>query len=496
MDREKIKGAVFLSPVFWDYPRLEWSGRELTIIPPENLRPNTTYILTIGADASDAHGVKMGKSRSFAFSTGVTIDSGSISGMVFHENDKRLFYDIWAYTIPDSAVDFMSGIPDYATQVDSAGNFSLEHLGPGRFLMVCVDDKNDDLFWDPSAEAIGLPASILGLSKGERIDGIVFKPSLMDTVAAYLSGIKPVNSHRITIEFSEPPDESQKLVPQNYLIKYVDSDSILETGVAYVGENAQLMLETDPMRDGVIYSLIPRNLRTARGTSFDTAGARFTGVATPDTSGPKLLLTFPPNHSNGTYQDSVIEMTFSERLLTLPFQDAVTVVADSTDTLKFVQVWPAPNVARLRITGKIPRERDIEVTLDPAMVYDIFRNRMPDSSVAFAFRLPPPDTVGSVIATMESMGSGIFMGVLASMMHGDTYKGHFDSAGRLNLVGVMPGSYRFEFFEDADSNGEWTPGLARPLRFAERFSFLPDTIQVRSRWETDIGIVSLPEIGN
>jgi hypothetical protein len=58
----------------------------------------------------------------------------------------------------------------------------------------------------------------------------------------------------------------------------------------------------------------------------------------------------------------------------------------------------------------------------------------------------------------------------------------------------MPGSYRFEFFEDPDSNQEWFAGSIIPLRYAERFSFLPDTIQVRSRWETDMGFVKLPEI--
>ena len=496
MDRERIESAIFLSPVFWDFPSLDWSGRELTIIPPDNLRPNTTYILTIGADASDAHGVKMGRSRSFAFSTGATIDSGSIAGMVFFENDQRVFYDIWAYALADTSLDFISRIPDYATQVDSAGNFSLEHLGAGRFLMICIDDKNDDLFWDPSAEAIGLPHSIFGLAAGENISGIVFKPSIMDTVAAYLSGAGPENNHRIAFELSEPPDESQKLDPQNYLIKYVDSDSILQTGMVYVGENAQMTLETDPQRDGAIYSLIPRNLRTARGTSFDTTGARFTGIDTPDTIGPKLLSTFPPNRSSGTFQDTVIEMTFSERLLSLPFQDAVRVIADSTDTLKFVVAWPMPNTARLRFPGKIPRERNIAVSLDPAKVYDILRNRMPDSVAAFSFRLPPADTVGSVTASMEPTGSGLFVGVLASMTRGVTHKGRFDSAGRLNLTTVMPGSYRFEYYEDADSNGEWTAGLARPLRFAEPFSFLADTIQVRSRWETDIGVVSLPELGH
>ena len=80
------------------------------------------------------------------------------------------------------------------------------------------------------------------------------------------------------------------------------------------------------------------------------------------------------------------------------------------------------------------------------------------------------------------------------MARGETYLARFDQAGRLNIAAAMPGSYRFEYFADSDSNQEWSPGTINPWRFAEPFSFFPDTVEVRSRWETDIGTVKLPGI--
>jgi hypothetical protein len=316
----------------------------------------------------------------------------------------------------------------------------------------------------------------------------------MDTATAYVSGVDPLNNHRIKIEFSAPPERTHMLDPQSYRVCYLDSDSILQTGAVYIGENGQLMLETDPLREDVLYRLIPQNLRTASGALFDTAGARFSGVDFPDTVGPRLIASFPPDRSANFYQDSIIELTFSERLLSLPFPDAVIAVADSVDTLRFAVVWPQPNVARLQVSGGIPRQREISVTLDPSKVYDIDRNRMPDSTMAFIFRLPPADTVGAVTATMETSLPGPHVGKLTPMTRGETYKGRFDSGGRFEIETVMPGSYRFEFFQDADSGLEWSPGSINGFRFAEPFSFLPDTIQVRSRWETDIGPVKLPKV--
>jgi len=496
MERAKLDGAVFLSPVFWDYPRLKWSGRELIIIPPEKLHPNTTYILTIGADAADANRVKMGHSQSFAFSTGAIIDSGSISGKVFFEDKQRIYYDIWAYSVSDTLLDFMSRIPDYATQVDSAGNFSVDHLNKGDYLVICIDDKNDDLFWDPSSEVIGFPPSLLDLTEERAVGGFVFRPERHDTALAAISRVTPINGHRLAIEFSEPPDESLRFEPKNYQIRYFEGDSILESGFVYAGEADKLILETEPLADNITYRLIVPGLRTSSGMPFDTAGIRFTGIETPDTIGPNLLSANPPDRSSDVYQDSVIDMVFSERVLALSFPNAVAVVADSTDTLRFIVGWPLPNVARLRVSGHVPREKVIAVTLNPALIYDTFRNRMPDSAITFSFRLPPADTAGSVTATMNLAGQGPYLGELIPLSRGESYKAQFNRAGKITFESVMPGNYRFEFFEDSDSSGKWFGGLVSPLRFAEPFSFLPDTIQVRSRWDTDIGDISLPGNGH
>jgi hypothetical protein len=492
MNRDQIEGAIFLSPVFWNYPRFEWSGRELTIVPPENLRANTTYILTIGADAADAHGVKSGHSQSYAFSTGPSIDSGAIAGTVFFGSSQRVFYDIWVYAWTDTVIDFAKRIPDYVTQVDSAGAFAVEHLSSGRYLVICIQDNNDDLFWDPASDAIGLPPSLYELGTGGRIGGVVFRPAPMDTAIAYISGVNPVNDRRIKIEFSSPPDESLKLNPENYQVRYFDGDSLLATGIVYESENGQLILETNPLEDGVIYRLFVSNLRTKTGNRYDSSGVRFTGIDIPDTIGPMLLSTFPPDGSSSAYQDSVIEMTFSERLLTLPFPEAVTIIADSTDTLRFAVAWPKPNMARLRVLGEVSREREITVELNPSRILDISRNRTPDSIITFLFRLPPADTVGTVTASIEPGGAGYYIGILAPMSRGETYQAQFDASGKMTMSAVMPGNYRFEFFEDADSNSKWSSGSIIPLKFPEPFSFLPDTIQVRSRWEMDIGTVKLP----
>jgi hypothetical protein len=495
MRREKVEGAIFLSPIFWDYPDLKWSGKTLTVSPPERLKPNTTYILTIGADATDFVGNRMGRSQSFVFSTGPAIDSGSIAGNVYYISTQQTIYDIWGYTISDTVIDFMRRIPDHATQVDSAGRFALEHLGPGRFLVICVNDKNDDLFWDPSAEELGLPPAIIGLNAQENISGLVFRPEMMDTAAGYVTAASPINQQRIEIGLSEPLMEGTAPLPGNFRIGLIDSDSVLLINSVYSAEESKLILDTEPMVPDKTYQIVPLGLNNQRGILFDTSGVRFAGIDEPDTVGPKVISVFPPDRSTAVYQDSVIDITLSERILAVPFVNAATVVTDSLDTLRYTVTWPLPNVARLHFARGMPRETRINLELDPDRVVDIARNSMTDSATGVWFRLPPADTVGAALAQITDPGRGRFIGSLIPMNRGgESYKGSFDQSGRFILNTVIPGAYRFEFFEDSDGNDYWTPGSVNPFGPAESFSFLPDTVRIRSRWETDIGNVNAPEI--
>ncbi len=496
MQRDFTQSAIFLSPVFWGYPTFSWSGRKLTVKPPENLRANTTYILTIGAGATDIHTNKMGSSRSYAFSTGPAIDSSLVSGAIFSTDGSRQVYDIWAYALGDTGVaHFWNRIPDYATQVDSIGGFRIEHLGSNTYFVIAVNDKNDDLFWDPSSEEIALPPGLVRLKGEGQVRGMILQPARRDTATCYITRANPLSQQRLAVEFSSQPRTDIELSRFSYRIRY-DTDSILGFAAPYIGEGGALIMETDRQTKGTSYQLMPLGLVNNWGVPFDTAGIRFTGTEIPDTSGPRLMSSYPPNASTSTYEDSVIEMTFSKRIQVLTFPTAVSVVADSTDTLQFSPTWIAPNQVRLRFAGRIPRQKKVTVSLQTKKILDGFQNPMPDSSLTISFRLPPEDTVGNVAATLEQGQMGNIVGILTEYGKAESaYKGHFNKAGELSIQSVLPGVYRFEYFDDADSNGIWSPGVVMPFKPSERFAFLADTVKVRSRWTTEIGSVSLPNLG-
>ncbi len=485
MSKERTENAVFLSPVFWDYPELKWSGKKLTITPPEPLKENVTYVLTIGAGATGFNNNQMGVSRSYAFSTGNVIDSGSISGAIYVGKGRPTTFDIWAYSVKDTINPvFLTEIPDYATQVDSIGNFEIKNISAGNYVVIAVDDKNDDLFWDPTSESIGLPPAIISLYGNNSFDKLVIRPDRRDTIPASISRAKPLDNRKITVEFSQPVYEELKLDIGYYFMTASDS-SALEIEGAFIGAEGKLVLETALQNPDISYKLTARGLISSWGVAFDSSGGRFTGSAQSDSSGPELIATIPAGSANPTYQNDFIELIFSERIKALGFEKSVEIVADSLDTLKFIPEWNMPHKVKLVVSTKIPREKPIRITLIPSEIYDIAGNPMPDSELSFSFRIPPADTVGFVKA--RTVRKGNMIGELYSRQsRGGQYVEKSDGEGNFNYNIVFPGIFYFRYYDDSDSNGIWSSGLITPFQPAEWFGFLTDSVTVRSRWTTDL----------
>ena len=491
MNTGRTEEAVFLTPVFWQYPRMKWAGRTLTIVPPEDLRPDKTYLITIGADALGHHGNRMGKSYSFAFSTGEKIDSCSVKGVVFIPYGTRASFDIWVYAVEDTSnIEFTRQIPEYATQVDSLGRFAVENMKAGTYLVVAIDDKNNDLFWEPTTELIGLPPFLVGLDESESFHGLVLRAERRDTVTAYVSRAAALDNRRLEIEFSQPVSDTSFFRPSYFEIIAGDDSSTLEIDDVYSIESGKWILETRTQTEKRNYRLIPLGIVSDWGILFDYSGIGFVGSGLVDTSGPRLIAA-DPGGNFPAYQDSVINLLFSERVNPARFADAVKVIADSVDTIPFIPQWTAPISVRLRLPNRVPREKRIEVVLNPDSIIDIAGNSIPDSAVAFSFRLPPADTVGEVTALSEPRSN--IKGVLSSAAgSGPVYEADSDRGGSLVFGSVLPGIYRLEYYDDADRDGRWSSGRILPFSPAERFSFLPDTVSVRSRWTTEIGKIDLP----
>jgi len=81
MNREAVARAFTITPDV-DLVNFRWSGNTILTEPREGYPDSTTLVVRIGESAQDYHNVAMGTAFVFAFSTGESVDRGTVTGSV------------------------------------------------------------------------------------------------------------------------------------------------------------------------------------------------------------------------------------------------------------------------------------------------------------------------------------------------------------------------------------------------------------------------------
>ena len=101
MTESSLARSLFISPHLSF--EIEWQDAEtVQMLLTDSLIESQTYVISVGAEASDARQNKMKESFQFAFSTGGHIDRGSINGRIF-DLEKNETAAAFAYILDDTS---------------------------------------------------------------------------------------------------------------------------------------------------------------------------------------------------------------------------------------------------------------------------------------------------------------------------------------------------------------------------------------------------------
>ena len=83
MDEDRLTKGIRVYPQLSSPPEVKFRGKELELSLPTNLLPDQTYIISLGREVTDEHGVELAAPIYLAYSTGEAIDSSRITGRVY-----------------------------------------------------------------------------------------------------------------------------------------------------------------------------------------------------------------------------------------------------------------------------------------------------------------------------------------------------------------------------------------------------------------------------
>jgi hypothetical protein len=196
IDKTSFQQSCFISP---PAGRLayEWSGKEVEIKLGEKLRDSTTYVLTVGTDVKDTRNNRLAEAFSLAFSTGSSIDSGSVTGNVLDAKPEGVM--IYAFRLdrmnPDT-LDPSHTLPDYLTQTGTGGRFRLTNLASGRYRILAIRDQYKNLTYDCQIDEYGVLREDVTLgAKKRELEGMNFQLTKEDTTPPVLTSARALDRH-------------------------------------------------------------------------------------------------------------------------------------------------------------------------------------------------------------------------------------------------------------------------------------------------------------
>lgn len=136
---------VVVSPVQHEPPLIKSLGKKITVEFRDSMKPNTTYSVDFSNAISDINEDNKLDGFSYAFSTGDSIDSLQISGIVLRAKDLEPMQHVLVgihSNLNDSA---FTKLPfDRISRTNDLGQFTLRNLKPGRYHIFALNDMDGD----------------------------------------------------------------------------------------------------------------------------------------------------------------------------------------------------------------------------------------------------------------------------------------------------------------------------------------------------------------
>jgi hypothetical protein len=216
--RERPSGATSISGLFLisprnGEPRADWHREEISVRPRRGWRKNTAYTVTLLPGLSDLRGNTRNTGAVMVFSTGATIPTSRITGLLYNWTEARPItrngvVEAW----PRGDTTFV-----YVTTTDSTGAYVLPALSPGDYVVRGFSDDNNSRGLD-RRESFDTVSITLRDSASTNVFSFVH-----DSLGARLQSANLKDSVTVDLSFDNALSLSNPLTPAQIRVAGPDS---------------------------------------------------------------------------------------------------------------------------------------------------------------------------------------------------------------------------------------------------------------------------------
>lgn len=512
---------IVVSPPQKKQAQISSNGRRVRITLRDTLRDSTTYTVDLADAVRDLNEGNILDGLAIDFSTGPSIDTLMISGIVFEgrtlEPAQGMIVGVYSTPVADTA---LTTLPmDRITKTNALGRFTIRNLKPGNYRVFAINDLNHDFHWDRSEDIAFLDRDISPSTMAVEVtdtftdaagnDSLVTRPAtrfLPDDILLtwFNENYKPLylvkherpDARRLTLEMSTHSDS----LPQLTLLNTVRAGARLDR---------EAVLQSSPGLDSLTYWLRDTTLI---GSDTLKIAARYLHTDTLDnitftTDTLTFALRQPKKKKKRDEEtDSVPKLEFvnigiSSRQpqdLNMPLLFETSTPTASIDSAGF-RIEELVDSVWMPVAAKIPSPPDslqpmrlltemtwkpktkYRVTIDSLAVTDIYGNH--NRPFVQEVSTHAIEDYAALFFNIGDLGSDSAIVELLSS----------DKPVRLEPVRngvatfeyVTPGAYYARLFIDRNHNGRWDTGSVADTLQPEDVFYFSKKLNLKKNWDVE-----------
>ena len=485
VDKRSVTEAIFISPFIEGSLDYSWTGTSLEVTFPEKLKDNVTYTITIGTDVVDLNNKnRMAQAFTFSFSTGDKIDRKTISGKVYGKKKEGIF--IYAYKLNDGIDTLLKKKPDYVSQTGVDGSFNLRGLSEGTYRVFAIDDNFKDYLYQQDQDEIGIPQQDINLGEEDSIyTNLHFLLFNADTTKPRLISAVMTDRNHILVSGSKELNKNC-IAANNFSLVDSTENKIYKIDYAFKGktkpEEFILMVNDQINNESEVY-LKADSLVDLLGNIMVNDYTKIVVSDRADTNSIRIVSTEPAPNGLVDYENPEIKIFFDEA-----FNKDFSISAIAlTDTFKkpigFDINYFDDATLIVKAAENLKPDKDYIVSIQLGKLVDVAGNKS-DSLYTLKFKtisgLDFTGLSGNIINLDYSKFPTLVLENTADSKIKYEQKPESD---KFEFNRVEPGKYLLWCYLDKNNDGKYNYGWPEPIEFSESFSFYPDTLNLRPRWE-------------
>lgn len=474
---DNIQQKLIITPETDNPYTHQLKGQSILLKFKKNFEDSTTYTLNFADAIRDFSERNPAKNLKFVFSTGPTLDSANVQGVVRDLKTNLPVLDalVGLYKLNDS-LNPERQKPYYFSRTDSSGLFRIENVLEDKYRLIVLDDKNRNLLYNPKDERIGfLRNAIRSSSDSSNYEVPIF---LSDVSPLRVQRSLPkVNSYGIT--FNKGLDKLR--------VNFRSSDSPLPPSALAV-DTLPYLLENQTTLT-FFNTLNKSDTLTVQITATDSVGQEVEQVqkvyfleqrGSRRQSDPFTVRTIP---DKSTPLTATFSYTFQfNKPIGQLLADSIRLQADSLPSQTLSQQKWKWNTYRneLSVEAKAPARDSIRWVLPKGTVISVVGDTLP----ALLLKHSPlnENDYGQLSGRITADTATRFIVELLDKEN-KVVRQSQERSYRFRLV--PPGEYKLRVIVDQNRNGRWDTGIFSANQPAETILYFPSPVLVKSNFELD-----------